>query len=230
MSETPSRPALGRAIAAATLILGPLAVVGSDLAKVYNDEPGPKAVAAYARHPGKVDALIASDVLITLMLPALALVALLVWSRSPRLAASGGFLGLLGVGAAMSLISLDIVLEAAGHVAGTGGGETIHRAVESPGFMILLLTFVLGHLIGLALLGAALWRSRVVPRWAAGAVIAYVPAAVLTFPAPALISAIGALPMLIGFAGCAAVILRDGLSPAPVPVPAEVGTPAPALF
>jgi hypothetical protein len=218
MPHASSRPGVGRILAAAILVLGPLAGAGTSLAAVSNGEPGVKTVAEYAKHPGQVDLLITFDILSLLALPAVAIVALLAWQHSPKLAAWGGVLALMGTTTLVGLGILDFVIRAATHV--PGGGDVVHRAAETAALALMLILSLLAHLVGLALLGAALWRSRVVPRWAAGAVIAYVPAYAATSLLSTQISGIAVLALVAGFAGCALQILRSGVA-GPVPAPAE---------
>jgi hypothetical protein len=50
---------------------------------------------------------------------------------------------------------------------------TITRAVEAshPSAEVAAMLFVIGHVLGTTLLGVAMWRSRIVGRWAAVAVM-----------------------------------------------------------
>jgi hypothetical protein len=52
-------------------------------------------------------------------------------------------------------------------------GATITRAVEAshPSAEVAAMLFVIGHVLGTTLLGVAMWRSRIVGRWAAVAVM-----------------------------------------------------------
>lgn len=74
-----------------------------------------------------------------------------------------GYLALAG------LVAGDIVL-LAGAQAGIEAGTlaTLMDAVVAlPMVSVLTGVFVLGHLVGSVLLGVAMWRSQVVPAWAA---------------------------------------------------------------
>lgn len=100
-------------------------------------------------------------------------------------------------------------------------------------FAPFLVLGLLGGIVAMVCLGVALWRARVVPRWAAGALIAYGPANVLTADAGPVPFAVANALLLVGFAACAVAVLRDGLpslavaGPAPRPeVPAAKEAPA----
>ncbi|WP_261555439.1 hypothetical protein [Frankia tisae] len=221
-----SRP-IGRLLAAASLVIGPAAVVLVSAASPASGEPGPKTLAKFAGHSGQVHALLAGDFLTLVLLPAIGVVALLAWPRSPKLAVAGGTLGLLGIGASCTLAMFDIMTETAVDSDDPRLGEFIRKVADSGWAGPFFLTFLFGTIVGFGLLGTALWRSEAVPRWAAGAVIAYVPAAIISAVAPPPIGAIGGLVLLVGFAGCAAQVLREGVS-APVRAAVAPALPAPA--
>ena len=48
--------------------------------------------------------------------------------------------------------------------------------------VFLQYSWVVGHLLGYVLLGSALWRARVIPRWAAGLIIIGVPLQMVAYP------------------------------------------------
>ncbi len=205
-----SRP-IGRLLAAASLLIGPAAVILVSAAAPGSGEPGPKTLAKFAEHPGQVHAVLVGDLFTLVLLPAIGVVTLLVWPRSPKLAAAGGTLGLIGVGAFFVLAMFDIMAETAVHSDDPQLGQFLRKVADSGWTGLFGLSFIFGTVIGFGLLGAALWRSAVVPRWAAGAVIAYVPAGIVSFAAPPPIGAIGGVVLLVGFAGCATQVLRDGI-------------------
>ncbi|MGF7235431.1 MAG: hypothetical protein ACQSGP_10820 [Frankia sp.] len=207
-----SRP-IGRMLGAASLVLGPIAIAASSLASPASGQPGPKTLAKFAAHPGRADVLVAADVLVLFMIPAIALVALLAWRRSPKLATAGGMLGLVAVAASFVLTAFDVWTRVATHAANqAAAGELIRKVSDNAVIGIFGLTFLLGHAIAIGLLGAALWRSRIVARWAAGAVIAYVPLGIISIALPSAAVAVAALFLLVGFTACAALLLRDGVS------------------
>lgn len=53
-------------------------------------------------------------------------------------------------------------------------GVLDERQQDAAGTWVFLL-FILGNLVGTALLGLALWRSRSIPRWAAAAIVIWPP-------------------------------------------------------
>ena len=77
----------------------------------------------------------------------------------------------------------------------------------------MFLLFVVGNLIGTALLAVGLLVSRAVPVWAALGILAWPPLHVigLVFFGNEVPQVIGAVLQAIGFAGCAAVLLRRRL-------------------
>jgi hypothetical protein len=93
--------------------------------------------------------------------------------RSPWLAGVGGTIAWLGFAAAlMGFVGSDIVnTHAATSTDPQAAADLLTAVGKDPVDGVLVLVFVVGQLIGLILLGAALWRSRAVPAWAAILVI-----------------------------------------------------------
>jgi hypothetical protein len=58
-----------------------------------------------------------------------------------------------------------------------------------------LIVYVVGHLVAYVLLGAALLRGRVIPRWAAWSMIASSPLTILAFALPGSPRATGAVAL-----------------------------------
>lgn len=91
-------------------------------------------------------------------------------------------------------------------------GATITRAVEAshPSSEVAATLFVIGHVLGTILLGMAMWRSRVVARWAAVAVMVSQP---IHFIAAVIVSShtldlVGWGLQAVGFAVVGLAILR----------------------
>jgi hypothetical protein len=94
-------------------------------------------------------------------------------------------------------------------------GATITRAVEAshPSAEVAATLFVIGHVLGTILLGLAMWRSRIVGRWAAVAVmvsqpIHFIAAVIVSSPT---LDLVGWGLQAVGFAavGWAILQLRD---------------------
>jgi hypothetical protein len=72
----------------------------------------------------------------------------------------------------------------------------------------MLVVYLAGHIAGMLLLAAALWRSRAVPRWAAGALAALVPLEVIEQAASSHVAGmLGYALVTVAFACCARVLL-----------------------
>jgi hypothetical protein len=80
----------------------------------------------------------------------------------------------------------------------------------------LFLVFVVGNLLGTVLFAVGLLRSRAVPMWAALGILAWPPCHVigLALFGNEVPQVIGAVLQAIGFAGCAAVLMRPRSRPA----------------
>jgi len=127
-------------------------------------------VASVAAHPDRfIVANLIALVSLVLLVPALLGLVHMLRERAPRLALVGGGLALAGampvaVQIALGLVEWQMV---------KGGAERgpmvalLHRIEFSPGFVPILLASALPAL-GICVLGAGLWRTRLAPRWVAG--------------------------------------------------------------
>lgn len=88
---------------------------------------------------------------------------------SPRVTAAAMLLLVPGYLALGFLIAGDVVVWSGAHAGVDEVTLTTLYTATHPTGNIAAGVFVLGHVIGTVLLGIALWRSCVVPRWAAGA-------------------------------------------------------------
>jgi hypothetical protein len=223
------RISLGRGLGAAVLVLAPAAGVVNTAASPAGD--GSDLVSTFADHPDEANLVLATDALSLLMIPAIALVALLVWRREPRFAMAGGMFAILGLGVLALCTGLDLIAKAAADAGDTGAGPLLTKAHDSP------LSHVATHIgggcqwAGFLLLFGALWRSRAVPRWAAGAFVVSAALGIATMilplmaivvyvlPSPAVLAVLSTMTYLAGFVGCAGVFLRNGIGPAPADPP-----------
>jgi hypothetical protein len=222
----------GRALAAACLIAaGTTMTVTTLVTPIGAGGPDRAAVGKFAAHPGRVDVLLALDAFIVAFGAAVALAALLARPGSPRLATVAGWLGLVASSAMVMLVGTDYTIAAAVHVDRAAGGDLVQKLTDSPSFAVFVILGFLGGIVSMACLGAALWRSRAVPHWAAVAVAAAEPVNFLGSAASPIVGAIGGGLLLAGFGACAIRILRGGVpDPVATPTSPKVGAPAPGVL
>ncbi|WP_432930205.1 hypothetical protein ACQPZZ_07645 [Microbispora sp. CA-135349] len=143
-----------------------------------SDATGAQALALTAAHPGEMRlATVAAMLGSLLMVPAVLGARRLIGDRSSRL----GFLGatLMAAGyicyfaVALSGITATVMVERGGPLADYAA--VLDGAQSDPSAVWVFLLFVLGNLAGTLLLGLALLRTRVVPLWAAAAIMAWPP-------------------------------------------------------
>jgi hypothetical protein len=127
-----------------------------------------------------------------------------------------------GFGAAALVIGpLGLVLGALFQVAGDDDPVAVtlvHAVTSDAAFVIPEALFIVGHLLGLLLLGIALWRSGAVPRWAAALVGLAPLVQLLVHDQAGAVSACAYALLLIGMAACAVTLLRTRRGPAPASV------------
>lgn len=88
-------------------------------------------------------------------------------ARSPRLATIGGALHLIGWIAIIGVVMGDVVaVQIARGGALTNEVVQLDERIMSSAPVLALNVIATLHVIGGVLLGAALWRTRIVPRWA----------------------------------------------------------------
>jgi hypothetical protein len=204
---------LRRAVAAVLLPLGTLSIAAIRGVLPYSTaDDYPAILAGVATDPGAMRLVLWMTVLaLFTLLPSMLAAVRVALRGAPVLATIA--LGLL-VPAFVGLmlgVNDDLL-----YVAATGGYDqaTMVRLltdVESTATATVgLLAFVAGHIVGMVLLGIALWRSRAVPAWAGIAVAVSQPLhlmAVLT-GAPSLLDAGFWLLAAVGFGAAAIRVLR----------------------
>ncbi|WP_153394152.1 hypothetical protein [Ornithinicoccus halotolerans] len=169
----------GRTVAGLSLIIAPVALAVGEIVRlgVFGGASGERELlAAVAADPGlwQLQTVI-NMVSVILFVPAVWGMIHLARGRSPVVAHVGGTLAMVGV------------LGAAGHnVFGnvlTGGMVAVENGVpametlgvemeQTPGFLLVLLMFIVGFVLGFIVLAVALYRSRTVGRLPAAAIIA----------------------------------------------------------
>src|SRR6202453_4261191 len=199
----------------AALVIGPLGLV---LSRVLPGGRHPRSVSAslakIAAHPSGEHAVIICDLLVAFMVPAVLYLMRLAGPRAPRLTLIGGTVafaawlaGLFSVGAS------DLLYDHAAQSPDRAGAVSLVHAVTGDAvFTIPAFGFIVGHMLGLLLLGIALWRSRAVPRWAA-ALVGLASLAQVPVHDSGAGSAVAYGLLLIGMAGCAVALLRTRPEP-----------------
>jgi hypothetical protein len=106
----------------------------------------------------------------------------------------------------------------------------VHAVTSDAAFVIPEALFIIGHLLGMLLLGIALWRSRAVPRWTAALVGLAPLVQLLVHDQVGAVDARANGLFLIGMATCAVTLLRTPPESAwlPKPQPIALGTTAPS--
>lgn len=199
-----------RAAAVTSLVVGatalalPLSVTGD------GDAPAARQLADYAAHPGTAMTTNVLTFAIILMVPAMVYTARLARRGAPTTAFVGGGLAALGwLAGLMSLGMSQVLLYQGSRLPDRAAAATLVDAVTAdPVFGTLVGVFVVGHVVGMVVLGVALWRSRAVPVWVAGLFVAY---PVLHFAAhggPAVIDYVARAALVVAAVGIAVRIAR----------------------
>lgn len=176
------RTVLGRWPTAVALVLAPLLIAVSDAAYALatasggSDTTGLDAVALMQAHPGQMMWATQAALLACLcMVPAAFSSGQMALSRAPKLAATGGWIMGLGYIAYFGVVSTTLI-----ELVFVGQGDApdslaaaIDAAQASPAAVWIFGLFVVGNLVGTPLLGAALWRAKVIPVWAACLIMAW---------------------------------------------------------
>jgi hypothetical protein len=203
-----------RAILAVSIVGGPLGyLIGGALSPAINGTSHDSIVASAASHaPNTVHML--AFVLASYLLPIGVLgLAYLAYPATPRLAAIGGIIGMVGWLPFSALTALDDATNAMAHMPDpTSYGPLRDRFMASPVMLGYLLVYIVAHLVAYVLLGIALRRGRIIPRWAAWSMIVSSPLTVLAFALPAsprLIGAIALSLLVLGSIPAARRIARD---------------------
>jgi len=139
----------------------------------------------------------------------------LVRVKAARLGLLGGVLMITGYICYFAMLFQGYATIAlAQHGAANTDNIAVQNLIMNQGFFIVVaLTFVAGNLIGTFLLGLALYRARVVPRWAAALVLLWPVAHILGGPWG---EVLGAAAEAVGLAVVGLTVLRNG---ARLPVP-----------
>jgi hypothetical protein len=174
------------------------------------DAPFPDAVTAVTAHRQLSEVLLWLGVpFLVGLIPAVIAVAWVTRRRTPLLTTVGAVWTLLGCLAAFPLLVPDDLLAYLAvterlDVATVAALDDAWWALPVTGAAALL--FISGIVVGLPLLGIAMWRSRVAPRWMAIALI--IGGATHPFLPNHVVAGIGLLVAGLGFAGATRALLR----------------------
>ena len=148
------------------------------------------------------------DLTILFFLPALVVVAALAQARTTRL---GWVAAVIAIGTTVPgiayLFAPDVLYLGAAH--GDVTAEAIAAYNGAAVVVVSTLVFLAGHVVGLLLLGVALWRTGTVPRWAA-VCLALSPFLEIAGGATGLrpVAVAGYVLLIACFAACAAAVAR----------------------
>ena len=177
---------------------------------VHPGEGSDGMVATVAAEPGRIQAAALMTMLTAvLFVPALVGIAHLVRGRGVVLVHLG--VGLMIVGAIGHAVfaGFQIVLSAAlQNGVDEGQLSTLVDGEPVAGFVVVLLTFLVGFFPGLLLLAAALWRSKAVPSWTPLGLVALAVADFVPMTGGRLVAAVVPALGVVGFAGIGWVLLR----------------------
>jgi hypothetical protein len=207
---------------AAVLLIGPLGLVLGSLFQVASDDDSVSvSLAKIAAHPSGERAVIVCDLLAAFMVPAVLYLMRLAGPRAPRLTLAGGAVAFAGwLAGLISLGASDLLYDHAAQLSDRASAiSLVHAVTSDAAFVIPEALFLIGHVLGLLLLGIALWRGRAVPRWAA-ALVGLASVVQFVVHDQAVLSACAFGLLLIGMAACAVTLLRAPAEPAPVRSPA----------
>ena len=202
---------------AAALVLGPLGLVLGSLFQVAgDDDPVSVSLAKIAAHTSGERGVIVCDLLAVFMLPAVLYLMRLAGPRAPRLTLAGGTVAFAAwLAGLVSLGASDLLYDHAAQLSDRASAVALVHAVTSDAaFVIPEALFIVGHLLGMLLLGIALWRGRAVPRWAAALVGLAPLVQLLVHDQVGAVDACANGLFLIGMAACAVTLLRTPPEPA----------------
>jgi hypothetical protein len=206
-------------IAVACLVLGSAGQLAQYLVTPLGSEEASAAsnVARAAAHPTAMQWAAWLDLTILFFLPALVVVAFLAGARTTRL---GWVASVLAISTTVPgiayVLAPDVLYVEAIHGNVTARAITAYN--DSGVVTAATIVFLVGHVLGMLLLGVALWRAGSVPRWAA-VCLALSPFLEIAGGAADVrpLGAAAYLLLMAAFGACAAAIIRPASSAAVVP-------------
>lgn len=207
-----------RLVVALAIIGGPLGyLVGSALhPPVQRIGEGALTIAANAGTDAVVNGVhLVAYVVASFLLPiGAAGLGYLAYPRAPWTATVGGLLGVAGWLPFAALTALDdMAVTMAGLPDSASYAELYSRVETDPVMLLFLAVYIAAHLLAYVLLGVALLRARVVPRWAAISLIASSPVTMAGFVLPgrplSTVGVAGLVLLLVGSLPAAPAMLRQ---------------------
>jgi hypothetical protein len=195
-----------RTAALICLIVAPLAQLAQYLiSPIRQGVPASEQVSSAAAHLGAMRLALVLDLPILLILPAILFAGAVARSQ---LGTAICFVTSLGAG---YLLAQDVVVYAAAQQ--PSPSSAVVSAFASSGVVtFLVILYLIGHVVGFALIGAALIRSRAVPVWAGIALCVW---PVLEMLGEGLdvkpVAAAGFLALLAGFAACGFTLVKPSV-------------------
>ncbi|TYK42775.1 hypothetical protein [Actinomadura decatromicini] len=205
---------LNRAALALLVPVGPLAVAVLRAVLPYSTTDGSAELAAKtSAHQGAQGAVLWLGLIALLTLvPGTIAIGLQAVRRSPRLGTAGLVLAVAGFSSLYAVgLSDHVALSAArSGLASADTARLLDDLQSLPPVAVGSVLFVAGHILGVVLLGVALWRGRVVPAWAGIALIASQPLhAVFAVALPnATLDGLAWGLTAVGFAAAAPAVVR----------------------
>lgn len=203
-----------QAVWAASLVLFPLLILAYWLLYpaygLLDSVAALRAIAGHAARTATADVFVFTGAF--LAAPATLALMHVLNPRSPKLTAIGGALHLLGWIAIVGVVMGDVIA-----VQMASGGtlspetEQLYQRIMSSAPVIALNIIATLHVVGGTILGIALWRTRVVPRWAAVAATLAQPIHLVSNIAGLFwIDVTTWIALAAAFGSVAAVVLRPG--------------------
>jgi hypothetical protein len=191
---------LWQVLLAVAIVGGPLAyVLGGLLAPSIHDTGQASIAANEAANPITNAVHLAAFVLASFLLPIGAIgLAYLAYPRTPWVATIGGLLAAVGWLPFSALTALDDLTSTMARLPNSGSyAELLDRFSTDAVMSTYLIVYIIGHLVAYVLLGIALRRARVIPRWAAWSMIASSPLQIAAFALPGSPRAIGGIALTL---------------------------------
>lgn len=187
MPSAPGYQRLRQVVLAVAIVGGPLSfLVGGVLSPSIHDT-GRSSIAANAAANGITNAVhLAAFFLASFLLPIGAIgLAHLAYPRTPWLATIGGLLAVVGWLPFSALTALDDLTSTMAHLPNSGSYAELWDRFSTDAVMgTYLIVYIVGHLVAYVLLGIALRRGRIIPRWAAWSMIGSSPLTIAAFVLP----------------------------------------------
>jgi hypothetical protein len=197
----------------ACLVLAPVAQLAQFLVSPLKQGTDAAAqVAAVAGHLPAMRLAILLDVPILLILPAVLYAGVVAGAGRSRLAAAGTALTFASSLGAGYLLGADVVAYVAARQPDRSAANALVAGYQGNGVVVgLVVMYLIGHLIGFAMIGIALARSGAVGVWP-GVALCLWPVAELTGEAAGLdaVAVVGFGLLVVGFGACAVALVRAG--------------------